>query len=198
MRILVSASLRDCGANPELYSVAKDRSWFSDDYTPFKTVVTDLCGGPMEIIGIGSVNLPVQTSPSQTGPSSQGILRLKTVLHAPGALCNILGKAILDELTWMSIPREDTPGCFINPRNGSWVAYFKPRTQSPLLEVQLSPPPIGPVVGPSPLSVSGHYMIHAFWAGSERRRFQAYRVARRTLRITGSNRSGKEMDEATL
>lgn len=58
------------------------------------------------------------------------------------------------------------------------MAYVKPLSESPLFEVQLSPPPIGPVVGPSPLNKSGHDAIHAFWSESERRRFESFQASR--------------------
>lgn len=81
-----STRLSDCGANPEPHGVAKDRSWFGNVYTPFNTVVTDMLGNSIPIVGVGSVNLPVETSPSQTGPNLHRFLRLKTVLHAYSSL----------------------------------------------------------------------------------------------------------------
>ncbi|KAJ5584608.1 uncharacterized protein N7459_004408 [Penicillium hispanicum] len=154
--------------------VAKDRSWFGDDYTPFASSFHDISGNMIEVVGVGSVTLPTKTSPRQTGPSSHGILRLKQVLHAPGALCNLIGGPITDDHGVVTFVSDGSSGFITKGPEGHPVAYFKPQGGNVvLLEVSLSEPPIGPRVGPSPFHPSGLYMIHAFWPETERRKFAA-------------------------
>jgi hypothetical protein len=70
-------------------SVAKDLSWFANDYIRFPSCLESPCcigGKPEKVIGVGTVNLGVKLD-----PKSQGILRLKNVLQIPTMPCNIVG-----------------------------------------------------------------------------------------------------------
>ncbi|CEI61910.1 hypothetical protein FVEN_g2960 [Fusarium venenatum] len=60
--------------------VAKDRSWFGDDYVSIDSAINN---GATQVVGIGTVELPTETFPHGNNPGSHGILRLKNVLHAP-------------------------------------------------------------------------------------------------------------------
>lgn len=162
--------------------VAKDRCWFGDDYTPLVSFFTDMVGNSIEVVGIGTVDLPTKISPTRTGPSSHGILHLKKVLHAPSIICNIIGQPILDDyniLTSFSESSLGRSGSITNLSDGRSVAYFKPLNRDTwFFQVRLSGPPVGPKVGPSPFNSSKNYMIHAFWPESERQRFAALQASR--------------------
>ncbi|KAL5366367.1 hypothetical protein BJX96DRAFT_31768 [Aspergillus floccosus] len=165
--------------------VAKDRSWFGDDYIPFESFVQNMFGGTVPVIGIGSVDLPTKTSPTKTGPRSHGILRLKNVLHAPSLFCNIIGRPILDDyMVECGTPKDPSgsSGSVTRRYDGRTVAYFKPQIgQVRLWEVRLSGPPVGPRVGRSPFKASGHYALHAFWPDSERQRFADLQTSARRV-----------------
>ncbi|KAI8672977.1 hypothetical protein NCS56_00762200 [Fusarium sp. Ph1] len=66
--------------------VACDRHWLSDDYTPFKTWLTDSRGVKFEAIGVGNIILPVDLS-----NGNRGEIFLRNVLHFPDAACNSIG-----------------------------------------------------------------------------------------------------------
>ncbi|KAJ5835919.1 hypothetical protein N7447_001945 [Penicillium robsamsonii] len=153
--------------------VVKDRHWFGKDYIPFRSYVTDIAGGSVEVIGMGTVNLATMRSPTQTDSDTDGSLHLKNVLHTPAILCNIIGSPVTDDyiITWGGPPSSDKSGEIMS-KSGRTVAYFKPMGQGPsLYQVQLSDPPFGHQFGISPLLRNGLYMIHAFWPQSERQRF---------------------------
>lgn len=163
-------------------SVAKDRSWFGDDYVPFGSFATGLIeGSEMKVVGIGSVTLPVKTSPGKIGHKSHGTLVLKNVLHIPSSICNIIGNHISDDYNLNTQPSTACMGT-ITDRNGKAMAYFKPAHQSRRFELRLSGPPIGPQLGPSPFDPSGHYFIHALWPESEKARFDAFQRAPPSVR----------------
>ncbi|KGO58989.1 hypothetical protein PEX2_093440 [Penicillium expansum] len=159
--------------------VAKDRCWFGQDYIPFKSHVTDIAGGSVEVIGMGTVNLTTMVSPAQTHPNPHGSLRLKNVLHAPAMLCNIIGSPVSDDYTVIYGPNSsDMSGFIVRNANGCIVAYFKPKGEGPgLYQVQLGQPPLGHEFGISPLCPNGLYMIHAFWSQRERHRFEILKAS---------------------
>ncbi|KGO72140.1 hypothetical protein PITC_075780 [Penicillium italicum] len=159
--------------------VAKDRCWFGQDYIPFRSYVTDIAGGSVEVIGMGTVNLATMSSPMQTHPNPHSSLRLKNVLHAPTMLCNIIGSPVRDDYTVMCGPIDsDMSGFLVRNADGRIMAYFKPMGQGPrLFQVQLGEPPLGHALGLSPLCPNGLYMIHAFWSQRERRRFEILKAS---------------------
>ncbi|KAK3370929.1 hypothetical protein B0T24DRAFT_705550 [Lasiosphaeria ovina] len=73
--------------------VAKDRGWFVE-YRPYSSFIH--CGRRKEVIGIGTVELPVMMSWHEGTGLSQGhgTLRLEYVLHCPDSLCNTIGSNI--------------------------------------------------------------------------------------------------------
>ncbi|KAL8349305.1 hypothetical protein RB601_001915 [Gaeumannomyces tritici] len=147
--------------------VARDRAWFST-YTPFQTILN----GSLQVVGIGDVHLPVKLFPKRSGPESHGTLHLRNVLHAPTIICNVVGDGFTgdyDRTSWsydetvISTQDDRRLGCFLGP--------------SPLV-LQLSGPPIGPVVGPSTLEPGVAYMLSVFWPDSERQRWAAAQTGR--------------------
>lgn len=160
-------------------SVAKDRFWFGQDYVPFRSYVTDIAGGSVEVIGMGTVNLATVSLPFQTRPNPHSSLRLKNVLHAPAMLCNIIGSPVSDNYTVMCGPNtSEMSGFIVKNADGSVMAYFKPMRQGPwLYQIQLGEPPLGHEFGISPLCPNGLYLIHAFWSQRERHRFEVLRAS---------------------
>ncbi|OQE47326.1 hypothetical protein PENCOP_c001G01647 [Penicillium coprophilum] len=153
--------------------VAKDRCWFGKDYIPFRSHVTDMGGGSVEVIGMGTVNITTMSSPTQTDQDSHSSISLKNVLHTPAMLCNIIGGPITNNHTIVCGPTTSTSsGRIMDDSDGRTVAYFKSMRQGPqLYQLQVSAPPYGHHFGASPLLPNGHYMIHAFWSQRERQRF---------------------------
>ncbi|KAJ5550208.1 hypothetical protein N7461_004906 [Penicillium sp. DV-2018c] len=137
-----------------------------------------MMGNRLEVIGVGTVNLPTKISPTANGPDSHGVLPLNNVLHAPSALCNILGAPLMDDHDVSLRPDSASRGSIVNSTDRRPVAYFKPRDESVLFEVRLSDPPVGPRVGPSPFEPDVAYMIHALWPSSEWQRFEALQASR--------------------
>ncbi|OQE22134.1 hypothetical protein PENFLA_c013G04949 [Penicillium flavigenum] len=129
--------------------------------------------GRAEVIGMGTVDLATMSPRTQTDPGSPSTLRLKNVLHAPAALCNIIGKPVTEDYTVIrGTTDSDHPGFIVKNTNGNIVAYFKPKDQGPdLYQVQLGEPPLGHEFGISPLCPNGNYLIHAFFSQRERHRF---------------------------
>lgn len=157
--------------------MAKDRSWFGADYTPFKSTIGHLVeGSETPVVGIGTVELSVKRSPRATGPRSHSILRLRNVLHAPTSICNVIGNPIEEEYDIRTAPIVRNSRGTIFDKQGRTVAYFDPRAK--FYEVRLSGPPIGPRVGPTPFDPSVHYWIIARWAGGERDKWEALRAAK--------------------
>ncbi|KAE8391240.1 hypothetical protein BDV23DRAFT_153679 [Aspergillus alliaceus] len=86
-------------------------------------------GTRSKVVGIGTVDFPTKISPTQTGPSSHGVLHLKKVLHAPSIICNIIGQPLLDDcnvLTSFSESSLGSSGSITNLSDGRSVAYFNP------------------------------------------------------------------------
>ncbi|KAI9162894.1 hypothetical protein HJFPF1_04489 [Paramyrothecium foliicola] len=149
--------------------VAKDRSWFGDDYIPFQSSITHaFLGGTVQVVGVGTVNLPTKVSLKKTGPRSHATVCLKQVLHVPTVICNIIGNPIMDD---HNVTMGGDDGHIYNIAQNRPVAFFKPGAR--FFEVRLSGPPVGPKVGPSPFDESMNYMINATWPDSERDRFAA-------------------------
>ncbi|KAK2760928.1 hypothetical protein FQN54_002170 [Arachnomyces sp. PD_36] len=145
--------------------VAKDREWFTD-YTPFESYLGERDDN-IPVLGIGTVDLPVERSPDPSEQDPQSTLRLTNVLHAPSFLCNVLGGPILKHYAAMlgsGNPRISKGN--IKDSQGQPVAYFEPGR--PLFIVKLRGAPVGPrVIEP------GHgYALTAYWDESERQRWR--------------------------
>ncbi len=155
-------------ADCPISSVARDRGWFST-YTPFQTFVTDLFGNRIEALGVGDVRLPVKLFPKRSGSSAHGTMHLRTVLHVLISVCKILGSPEHDEYAGMRLSGvgDDGKDGELIAEDGRRVGYLVKRR---FFVLKLSGPPVGPVVGPSPLDLSVQSFFHAFWPDSERRR----------------------------
>lgn len=150
-------------------SVARDRGWFST-YTPFPTFATHYTASrPMEALGVGDVHIPVKLFPKRSGPKAHGTLHLRDVLHAPTAVCNIVGNPSTGDWDEMAYGLgDDKKDAAITGQGGRRLGYFVSRS---LWVLKLSGPPTGPVVGPSMFKSGSHYMINATWPESERQRW---------------------------
>ncbi|PKY03795.1 hypothetical protein P168DRAFT_305119 [Aspergillus campestris IBT 28561] len=156
-------------------NIAKDRCWFTDDYTPFVSYIEDGMLQNLKSIGFGSVDIPTKTAPTRRGPSSHGTLHLEDVLHVPAAFCNIIGEPIVGKYIIGMEFSKNRAGSITSHPDGRAVAYFKPLTpHTPLPELRLTGPPIGPVVGPSPFDPSERPNVLARWPESERQRFAVW------------------------
>ncbi len=137
---------------------------------PFKSILED--GSQVE--GVGTVELPTKRTPSSSGPDGHTTLRLTDVLHVPGAECNILGLPVAHEYKLSTNFRDPSKGS-IRDHDGQPLAYFRTGSPDGLLAVRLSGPPIGPKVGPSPLTGKGYY-INASWSKAEKQKWTAHRA----------------------
>lgn len=152
------------------HSVAKDQGWFTE-YTPFETHLGDsygMMGSPLQVIGIGTVELSTEAPPdSSPGSSSPSTLRLAIVLHAPSILCNIIGRPIMDDHGIFTGPYEGMKG-YITDQDDRRVAYFDPSRK--LFQPKLRDPPPGYYA----LQEGSMYMINAQWSDSEREKWRDY------------------------
>lgn len=162
-------------------SIAKDRFWFGDDYTPFVSSVRGIVDDVLQVVGVGTVNLPTKVSPTESGPSSDRTLQLKNVLHVPQIFCNIIAGPALEccYTVEFKVPK-DTSGssATISQSDGLVVAYLKPVAQNAaLLQVQLSKIPFDPQFRPLLFGPCAANSIHAFWSMEERRRFANFQYS---------------------
>ena len=147
--------------------MAKDRFWFGDDYTPFSSVLED----GLVVEGIGSVTLATKKTPTGTGRNAHATLHLANVLHAPRAVCNILGRPIAFEYM-LETNFQDPSRSAIRDQSGQPLAYFRNAYPGGGLQaLRLSGPPVGPKVGPSSLDPSATYYLNATWSDAERGRW---------------------------
>ncbi|RSM20686.1 hypothetical protein CDV31_000373 [Fusarium ambrosium] len=149
--------------------VACDRHWFGDDYTPFKTWLTDSRGVKLEAIGVGNIMLPVDLSNGKRGE-----IFLKNVLHFPDAVCNSIGSPIyidynIDGGDGMNFANDVQT---LRDDGGRPSAYFE-RGSKVFYILKLGGPPSGARLGPCPLDEGKGYMISLYWPESERMRFEA-------------------------
>jgi hypothetical protein len=124
----------------KLQSIAKDRFWFGDDYTPFTSV-----------------------------------------LGAPLVCTYTLG------MTW-----NDPSSCSIRDGTGQQLAYFRYASDGKQFALRLSGPPVGPKLGPAPLSPSNAYNIKVTWPDDEQYRWVVYKSLLNAQAASGDN-SGLEV-----
>lgn len=136
-------------------SVAQHRAWFGDDYTPLSTCITTVYSNQkVQVIGIGTVLLPTDLLPddadSNPDSSPHTILRLTEVLHAPALRFNLIGRTNRDP--WKIVtyaPNQQSRGYIIG-YDCRKLGYFKNTPAPGIFELQVSGPPVGPVVGNPP------------------------------------------------
>ncbi|KAJ9412559.1 hypothetical protein FOXG_17080 [Fusarium oxysporum f. sp. lycopersici 4287] len=151
--------------------VAKDRSWFGDDYVSLNSAINSMTGTLIEVIGIGTVDLPTKASPNRNGPRSHGTLRLRNVLHAPSIICNIIGSPVLDDYHVVTLVSGTSSGSIHRLSDSRRIAYFMPAPQAArFFQVRLSGPPVGPKVGPPPFDPFTKYLLRVEWPDSERKK----------------------------
>jgi len=193
---------KECQVRPQLsnrhfllnlQSVAKDRFWFGDDYTPFTSVLE--CG--LSVEGIGSVKLPTKISPDRAGPKGHVILYLSDVLHVPGAVCNILGAPLVWEYA-LELNWNDPSSSSIRDRSGQQLAYFRYASDGKQFALRLSGPPVGPKVGPAPLSASTVYYFKATWPDAERYRWTAYKALPNAQAAASNNVNNGDLGMTTM
>lgn len=115
--------------------VCRDRAWFVD-YTPFSTYVScDPSSPDLGVLGIGTVLVPVESSPDATTPTN---LRLVSVLHAPSARVNLIGgMAVVANGGSFSLGGSHGRGG-LHDASGRQVAYFSRDTAHPrILAIKL-------------------------------------------------------------
>lgn len=150
-------------------SVAKDRSWFGEDYKAIDSLVLR-AGNSLPVRGIGSVELKVHRLPNASGPDAHSIILLRNVLHVPDSVCNILGLPfVMDHNISFAPPAAGTRGTVKDRQNRS-VAYFRP--DSKLLQVKLSEPPVGPITGAPPFELSDSHWNNMSWPAAERSKWE--------------------------
>lgn len=146
-------------------SAAKDRGWFTD-YTPFESEVSDFGGFKSPVVGIGTVELPIEAPPGFVGENSPRILRLTTVLHTPSYRCNVIGNPIMNDYK-ICFQSKDTMG-FIADQDDQKVAYFDPCR--PLYQIKLRNPSSGYYA----LNHRSRHAIRALWPDFEREKWHAH------------------------
>lgn len=116
--------------------------------------------GTDPVVGIGDVDIPVEAFPS----GSKGNLQLRSVIHVPSAVCNIISgpepTEDYKEFVLSAISSDEPPAC-IKCDHGGDLAWFKPKYS--LWCLKISPPPIGLTLGRSCLREGVKYAVHAFW-----------------------------------
>jgi hypothetical protein len=154
-------------------SVCKDRGWFSR-YQPFESkVFSRERDSYLDVVGVGTINIPIVKSHDYAGPDAYHMLVLEDVLHCPRASFNIIGipdtflrnyTAILHPCNGLSM------GKLVTEKGGQKVGYFAPNKPIPV--IKLLDPPVGPIVGPSVLHIDGRYTIDVQWDVMEKERWQ--------------------------
>lgn len=134
-------------------SATNHREWLTGPYKEFSgdlaTFVYDQNMNRLEVLGMGTVELPIER-PKTNGQRINGILRLRGVLHVPGAVCNVVSKSFLAQAHNVVAGTESTPEGPVSTlfRNGDGVRIAslisRENCLSGLEFLKLSEPPVGP------------------------------------------------------
>ncbi|KAK5656643.1 hypothetical protein OQA88_4623 [Cercophora sp. LCS_1] len=81
----------------------------------------------------------------------------------------------------------DPSSCSIRDRSGQRLAYFRYASDGRQFALRLSGPPVGPKVGPVPLSISNVYNINVTWPDAEQYRWVVYKACLNGQVATGVN-----------
>ena len=171
-------------------SVARDGAWFKE-YTPFDTVVDDKdIAYPLQVIGIGTVELPTMRNPCAVGEESQAILRLVNVLHAPTADCNIVGGKALSEEYQITIgPDSQAAPRGIITRGPEMVAYFESDRADSRIVLARS------LHLDERTMSQGCREIAVFWADKERKKWAAHQAEPKATEEFIGDEEGDKNDE---
>ncbi|KAK4167797.1 hypothetical protein QBC43DRAFT_137198 [Cladorrhinum sp. PSN259] len=176
--------------------VARDREWFVE-YHSWKSTVAGRLGGMVDVIGIGVVEVPVKQSPNRSGPQAHGKLRLHNVLHAPNAMCNILGGLSTGDYAGATIAAsKDGSEGKITDTSGRKIGYFISPEYTNLLILRLSGPPVGPVVGPSSFEKEVRYMIGVTWSDHEWQKWRTYQKDLSSRQPAGESQPTKQTTQS--
>ncbi|ETN43433.1 uncharacterized protein HMPREF1541_02592 [Cyphellophora europaea CBS 101466] len=83
-------------------------------------------GDLLDVIGIGTVEIPTKRSPNLSGTAAHGSLILDNVLHVPNALCHGIGHPIFHQGYSVMTHFTDKFLGTIKDQNGKNVAFFDP------------------------------------------------------------------------
>jgi hypothetical protein len=148
--------------------VCNDNRWFTS-FTPFASRLRQFRGsGETVVFGVGTVILPVKSSPNGSAHSQ---LVLNDVLYCPFAEFNIVGPLFGYNINMDS--NTHFKGTIHENGGQKQVAYFDPK--APLYKIKLSGPPVGPAVAPSVLREDGNYVTLWDWSNAERQRWKMHR-----------------------
>lgn len=166
-------AINACTTAKLVVSTCKDNAWFKE-YLSFESFVdATFVPKQFKVLGVGTVELPVQR-----GPDSDGILRLKDVLHIPNGYCNLVALPVAnaDGITLASSPDSEgnSKRRLVGPGNQTLAIIDRDRSAG---FIKLSDPPVGPVVGPRDIKPHEYYDFDIKWSESERRRFEEDRAS---------------------
>lgn len=128
---------------------------------------------PSEVIGIGTVLLPVKKSTKLKGSGSDGALLLTNVLHMPTAVSNVIGHSAMDDYELRLPTGTDSFGEFVNLHTGGTAALIGRGAgdSSQFSVVKLSGPPVGPRTGPQRPKTGILYSLSVEWPPEERHKW---------------------------
>lgn len=155
-------------SNTSNVSVAKEQGWFTS-YTPFKTHLTSIYGGtPMNVLGIGSVEIAVKLRCPRNGSRHRSI-HAHQVLHSPDAVCNILS---WDDILKKGYRLSWGGNGSVKDAQGHSVVFFD--ETKILMFLKISGPPVGPATYPSLFLKQGRdpnkvWAISVTWPDAERK-----------------------------
>lgn len=166
-------------------SVARDGDWFKE-YTPFDTVIEDRdIAFPLQVIGIGTVELKTQSHPDAACEEQESILHLTNVLHAPTANCNIVGGKALSKEYRVNIDSDPhaVPRGIIT-RGEEPTAYFEGDCADPRIALARCLPL------DDRTKSQGRRGVVVSWANKEREKWTAHQVERKATEKYACNDEG--------
>ncbi|KAI4089981.1 MAG: hypothetical protein LQ339_008467 [Xanthoria mediterranea] len=150
--------------------VATHRDWFTS-YTPFDTELRMGPGPPVQIIGIGCVELPTESYSSSTGTPCQAILRLRNVLHVPQPSYNLIGGSTLDGYHYYLFHEGPVPTTgWIKSPSGTCVGFLDGFRWHDRLRLY------GQSAEHTSLDPSCRLPFSARWPNTERAKWEAYLI----------------------
>lgn len=143
--------------------VANHRDWFFN-YTPFASRTEVPNGSGMEVVGIGDVQLEVNTRRPVDGGGSYHSLVLRDVLHVPEALVNVVAAPEVEDFTSCRFGQNAE---MTNPDTGVALLLDRPK----LYKLWL----VGQPEGQTSLDSSSAYWVNVMWSEAERARWEAHK-----------------------